>query len=90
MKLLWCFMSLIILGLQVRLWVGEGGLYEISQLEGKVQELRLANGVLEERNSRLDAQVIDLKRGYDAIEELARLDLGMIAKDETFFLVVNK
>jgi cell division protein FtsB len=83
-------MCLIVLGLQVRLWAGEGGLYEISQLEGKVQKLRDANSILEERNSRLDAQVLDLKRGYDAIEELARLDLGMIAKDETFFLVVNK
>ena len=37
------------------------------------------------RNDSLDAEVRDLKQGYDAIEERARYELGMIKKDEIFF-----
>ena len=36
------------------------------------------------RNVGLDAEVQDLKRGYDAIEERARYHLGMIRRDEVF------
>jgi cell division protein FtsB len=45
--------------------------------------------VLEQRNGRLDAKVTNLKKGFDVIEERARLDLGMIGRNETFFMVVN-
>lgn len=89
MKLLWGFMCFMIVALQFRLWAGEGGVFEIWQLEDQVHALREHNQQLENRNSRLDAKVVNLKKGYDVIEEHARLDLGMIAKDETFFMVVN-
>ena len=36
------------------------------------------------------AEVRDLKQGYDAIEEHARMQLGMIKRDEVFFQVVRK
>jgi cell division protein FtsB len=36
------------------------------------------------RNDALEAEVRDLKQGYEAIEERARLELGMIKKNETF------
>lgn len=42
------------------------------------------------RNAGLDAEVRDLKQGYDAIEEIARSELGMIKQGEIFFQVVDK
>lgn len=90
MKLLWGFMLLAIIGLQARLWTGEGGIVEVWDLQDQVSILKDENSVLEQRNARLDAKVIDLKKGYEVIEEHARLDLGMISKGETFFLVVNQ
>ncbi|MCG8613092.1 MAG: septum formation initiator family protein, partial [Pseudomonadales bacterium] len=42
-----------------------------------------------ERNSKLDAEVIDLKNGRKAIEEKARNELGMVKKGETFILVIE-
>jgi cell division protein FtsB len=33
--------------------------------------------------------VRDLKQGLEAIEERARVDLGMIRKDEVFYQVVS-
>ena len=39
-------------------------------------------------NGMLDVFVRDLKTGMDALEERARSDLGMIARNETFYQVV--
>lgn len=82
-------MALVVLGLQYRLWVGEGSFSEVWALEDKVQQQIEVNQQLVDRNNRLDAEVMDLKSGYDAIEERARINLGMIGRDETFFMVVS-
>jgi len=41
------------------------------------------------RNEVLKAEVKDLRKGQEAIEEIARYDLGLIKKDETFFQVIE-
>ena len=89
MKLLWSIMILIILGLQYRLWVGSGSFSEVWSLQKKVAMQQEANDALRERNEQLNADVLDLKSGYDAIEERARFNLGMVARDETFYMVVT-
>lgn len=90
MKWLWSLTVLMTLALQYRLWIGEGSVSHASVLQAKVSQQQAQNRQLQERNGRLDAEVLDLKSGYAAIEERARIDLGMIAKDETFFMVVSK
>ncbi|MCO6433360.1 MAG: septum formation initiator family protein, partial [Nitrosomonas nitrosa] len=40
-------------------------------------------------NTVLEAEVNNLKKGLDAIEELARNELGMIRNDEVFFQVLD-
>jgi len=45
---------------------------------------------MEIRNAGLDAEVRDLKQGYDAIEERARFELGMIRQDESFVQIPEK
>ena len=89
MKILWSLMLVVILGLQYRLWVGSGSFAEVWRLQQKVESQAAINQSLSERNSRLNAEVLDLKRGFDAIEERARFNLGMIASNETFFMVVT-
>ena len=42
------------------------------------------NTELKERNRVLAAEVYDLKNGIEAIEEHARLDLGLVKPHETF------
>ena len=76
--------------LQYTLWFGNGGLLRLWQLDSKVEEQKVENTQLTERNRALEAEVIDLKQGLEAIEERARSDLGMIKKDETFFQVVEE
>jgi len=54
----------------------------------QVQEQKEANARLSRRNGALDAEVRDLKQGFEAIEERARYELGLIKQDEIFFQVV--
>jgi len=75
--------------LQYRLWLGTGGLVRLWQINQAVEEQLQENNRLEERNLALEAEVIDLKRGLEAVEERARSELGMIKKGETFVQIVT-
>ena len=75
--------ALLIL-LQYPLWIGKGGWVRVWDVDRQLQQQKAANHQLEVRNAGLDAEVRDLKQGYDAIEERARFDLGMIKQDEVF------
>jgi cell division protein FtsB len=88
MKALAFAFAAAILLLQYPLWLGRGGWLRVWGLERQVVEQRDANGRLRQRNGALDAEVRDLKRGFEAIEERARFELGMIRQDEVFFQVV--
>ena len=79
----------LLLLLQFRLWVGDGGIPEMLHLQQEVDAAREEKAQLEERNRELDAEVSDLKKGLDAIEERARSELGMVGKDETFYQIID-
>jgi cell division protein FtsB len=72
--------------LQIRLWISEDGFAEMSRLRQQVEFQRHENEQLAERNDRLEAEVEDLKKGFGAVEERARSDLGLIAPDESFYV----
>ena len=76
--------------LQYPLWLGKGGWLRVWAMERQVQAQRDVNKKLEARNAGLDAEVRDLKTGYDAIEERARYELGLIKPDEIFVQVPQK
>ncbi len=80
---------LVFIGLQYRLWFGDGSLSEVVQLSRELEIQKQKLQQLEERNRVLEAQVLDLQNGLDAFEEKARNDLGMIKKGETFFQIVT-
>ncbi len=88
MKFLVAILLLLLIGLQYRLWFGDGSLSEVVQLsrELEIQKQRLRE--LEARNRMLEAQVLDLQNGLDAFEEKARNDLGMIKQGETFIQLI--
>lgn len=89
MKWLLAILLLVFVGLQCRLWIGEGSIAALSALNAKIDRQRAANQQLRERNGLLAAEVEALRRGTDAIEERAREDLGMIKEGETFFMVIE-
>ena len=71
--------------LQVRLWVGDGGVLEVSRLTDEVSSQKFIMDGLRTRNQMLEAEVQDLKQRLEALEERARNDLGMIKQGETFY-----
>lgn len=74
---------------QYKIWLGDGGVPEILQLQEEVEREQLQVNKLNERNRSLEAEVQDLKTGLDAIEERARSELGMIRKNETYYQVID-
>jgi len=89
MKWLILTLSVLLLGLQYRLWVGEGSLADVVRLSDGIEVQVQENDRLRERNRILATEVDGLKSGLDAVEERAREDLGMIKPGETFFMVVE-
>jgi cell division protein FtsB len=88
MRLLLAVLLLLLLALQYKLWLGEGGFADVRRLQQRVAEQQQENARLEQRNRQLEAEVEDLRQGYDAIEERARSELGMIREGEEFYQVV--
>jgi cell division protein FtsB len=83
-------LSLLIAWLAYSLWWGKGGLKQVWELDSQLQTHQQINRELAARNAGLDAEVRDLKQGFDALEERARSQLGMIKKNEVFFQITEK
>ena len=73
----WLFLILLLLlaGLQYRLWVGNGSLAQVTDLTQQIAD----------RNRVLDAEVLELKKGMETVEERARHELGMVKEGETLY-----
>lgn len=89
MKWMLGILVILLVALQYRLWVSEGSLADASRLEREIKLQQADNDRLRERNRILAVEVDDLKTGLDSVEERARSDIGMIKKDETFFMILD-
>lgn len=76
--------------LQHPLWIGKGGWLRVWDVDRQLQQQKEVNRALEMRNAGLDAEARDLKQGYEAIEERARFELGMIKHDEVFVQIPDR
>ena len=89
MRILAVVLVLLIAGIQSPMWFGKGGWMRVWELDRQIEAQRETNVRLAARNAALDAEVKDLKQGYDAIEERARSELGMVKQDEMFFQLLQ-
>jgi cell division protein FtsB len=88
MKWLAAALAVVVILLQYRIWVSDNGVRQVDRLKRAVAAQQAEDAQLAERNAQLAAEVRDLKTGMAALEERARSDLGMIARNETFYQVV--
>lgn len=86
--ILWTLV-LMTLGLQWRLWVGEGSFAHVKGLRDEADKMAWTNKRKRLRNEILKAEILDLRNGLEAVEEKARSELGFIRKGEVFYLVVD-
>ena len=79
----------LLLLVQYRLWLGEGGIRERQELEAQVHVGEEGNQLLRERNDALARQVLELQEGDEMLEAVAREELGLVRQGEEFILFVD-
>ncbi len=89
MKWILSLLLILLAALQYRLWVGDGSYAEMARLEAAIERQQAENDKMRERNRVLAVEVRELKNGLDAIEERARLEMGMIKEGEAFYMLVE-
>ncbi|NOQ63680.1 MAG: cell division protein FtsB [Methyloprofundus sp.] len=75
--------------LQYRLWYGDGSIQQSQNYQQQLQALEQKLALKQQRNKALQAEAKDLRKGKEAIEEIARHDLGLVKAEETFFQVIE-
>jgi cell division protein FtsB len=88
MRVVTLILFVLLVLLQFKLWLGEGGFREVARLETRVENQQQQNDDLLQRNAELHAEVEDLRERLDAVEERARSELGLIKPAEQFYQVV--
>ncbi|SHH07726.1 cell division protein FtsB [Hydrocarboniphaga daqingensis] len=83
------FFAALLAGLGWRLFLADGGIAQSQRLRMQIADASAELDILRVRNAALDAEVQDLNSGKAAIESRARITLGMIKPEETFYLVVE-
>jgi len=78
-----------LIAIQYPLWIGKGSWLRVWDVSRQVSLQKDKNQKLVARNAGLDAEVRDLKQGSEAVEERARVDLGMIKGDEVYYQIVG-
>ena len=79
----------LLLLLQYRLWLGEGGIRERQGLETQARAGEESNQRLRERNDALARQVLELQEGDEMLEAVAREARGVVRQGEEFILFVE-
>jgi len=69
--------------------MGDGSVSKVNLYQYQLDILQKEIVIKQQRNTALEAEVKDLRKGKQAIEEIARHDLGMIKKNETFFQIIE-
>jgi cell division protein FtsB len=75
---------------QAQLWFGNGGKPHVMNLELQLSRQQAANETASARNTRLEAEVRDLREGLEMVEEKARSELGMVKPDEILVQVAPR
>ena len=76
--------------IQAQLWFGSGGKPHAMNLELQLTRQQAANDDARARNTRLQAEVRDLREGLEMVEEKARHELGMVKPDEILVQVAPR
>jgi cell division protein FtsB len=89
-RIIFGVLVVLFLVLQYKLWFDKGSIPRAHTLELELQELKAKNEDVKQKNAILEADVKDLEKVGEAIEERARNELGMVKKGETLIQVKEK
>lgn len=75
---------------QADLWFGKGNMPYVMGLRTQLATQQTANVAAKARNTRVAAELSDLKEGLEMVEEKARAELGMVRPDEILVQVTQR
>jgi len=75
--------------LQYRLWWGVGSIHDKNLVLKQIKDYKLQIAEFKLRNDEVKKDINNLKTNPDALEEIAREQLGLIKKNEFFFRVLH-
>lgn len=81
-------LAALVMLLQYHIWLSPDGSREVLRLRSAVAEQLAENELLVRRNQQLAAEVRNLKQDFQALEERARSELGLILPTESYYQVV--
>lgn len=70
--------------------MGDGSVRQIREYQARLEAVKEKVKEKQERNQAMYAEIEDLRKGQEAVEERARDELGMIKENETFFQVIEE
>jgi len=79
----------LLINLQYHLRFGKSGYAELQALTQTIAKQQQENAELKQRNQTLTAEIADLKTDFNAIEERARTELGLVKSNEVFYQIVE-
>ncbi len=85
MRSFFIFLLVALIALQYKLWFGEGSVTQFLHLENKLANEEQDNKKLADRNLALEADIVGLKSGEQALEDKARTEMGMIKDGEVYY-----
>ena len=80
----------ILLLLQRSLWFGQASVFSWVSQNHKNHQLSVHIQVLKKRNTQMYQKILAVRHNKEAIEALARQELGMIKKNEDFYFIVSR
>ena len=89
MKPLTLLLTFALVALQYKLWFGEGSIPRVMELKNELAIQVASNERAYQRNAVLEANIAELKRGAEALEERARGELGMVMEGEEYFHIID-
>ena len=88
MKILASVLFGLLIILQLQLWFSAHGVFQLWSLRNNIQQTQEKNDQISRRNEQLHSEVLELKRGQEALEERARSQLGFIKDGEVFYRII--
>ena len=83
-------LAAIFIGLMYQLFFDDTSVLSNMRLSDRIAEQTEINAAIDARNQVLTEEILAIKSGQGSLEAKARKELGMIKKDETYFIVLPK
>lgn len=75
---------------QYDLWFGKNGYFDYKEVSAQIIENKAENEKLVQRNQMVSAEIQGLTKGFESIEERARMQHDMVKENETFYHIVKE